>query len=209
MDRHLKVGNIVRAGKWEVRTEKWVENKATRRFHFPALFFFTTKLMHINLFLFLLVFVAQVAPGKPEFGVHHELRPESKKTRVRIEIERKKPGHEAENKHQLGWEMNSQMDCWLNSNFVGCACAAEEVESQLTNTHEHKGEGKPSGDIEDPSKFTVFSLLSNVNVSSVSNLNGSAFCTVCPMFYYPNWCCYSALATTQKHCAPPSKPVRL
>jgi len=37
---------------------------------------------------FLLDFAAQLAPGKPEFAVHHEIRGESKKRGYEIEIEK-------------------------------------------------------------------------------------------------------------------------
>lgn len=41
--------------------------------------------MHI---FFLLDFAAQLAPGKPEFGIHHEIIGESKKRGYEIEIEK-------------------------------------------------------------------------------------------------------------------------
>lgn len=56
---------------------------SSERFHFPP---FSPKLMHI--YFFLLDFAAQLAPGKPEFAVHHEIRGESKKRGYEIEIEK-------------------------------------------------------------------------------------------------------------------------
>ncbi|KAI8039059.1 hypothetical protein M5D96_007774, partial [Drosophila gunungcola] len=104
-------------------------------------------------------------------------------------MEGKKPGHKAEKKHQMGWEMSSHLLtlCRLRMRSRG------NGEPISRSTQEYKNRGET---LLKTSTFTVFFLnkykhstkgiyVTPLNVFSVSNIYGlSILYDICTIFYY-------------------------